>query len=316
MSNDDLHQPLKAINTTIARLREDVQTLTGEVKKIPTAITEAAQSVRDAIHENIQAQAELKLMEHVMEVRSVTPQIEAERDQIQTEREELDARLEKIGERYEKQHADLDETARERIRDVGSHIFELDEHQFENGIEDPFADQVTDTWQSLQAHNTTVGDERTDAVRDTTGEVVQTIHDYIDRQATLIDTIENHRLDAEAFSLPTDREEPLQVPYYIVEYEVDGVTKRQTVVPSQIETTDTGWCSVSLSPVTGATELLDGVEGTHTPDTTETLTEAEFTRTIERVGESSLVGHSYADAAAETLPDEGRVSVAVEGGSN
>lgn len=317
MPNEDLHQPLKAINKTIARLREDVQSLTGEVRKIVTVVEEAAETIRDAIQESIQAQAELKLMEHVMEVRAVKPQIEAEHEQMEAEHDELDERLRSIDERYQRRHEDLDEAARERIRDLGSHIFEIDEEQFEAGIEEPFTEQVTPAFRFLQAHNEDVGEERTERVRGTTSDVVQTIHDFVDRQAALVETIQDHRLDPDEVALPADRTEHLQIPYYVVEYEADGVAQREVVVPSRLSTDDgTDWCSVSLSPVRGVEELLTGVSDVEDVDTTATLPEGMLVRTLDEYGESSLLGVSYGDAVADALPDRGSVPVRVAGGDD
>lgn len=313
MANEDLHKPLKAINQTLANVRTRVEELIGEVQKVKTAITDSAEMIRDAIHENIQAQAELKLMEHVMDVRSVKPQIEAEHEQIVSERDELDERVESIAERYDQKQADLDEKAGERIRDVGEHIFEIDEEQFEAGIEEPFTQQVTGAWQVLQAHNDDVREERTEKLRGTTGDVVQSIYDYIDRQEQLVETIQDHRLDD--VPLPTDSETQLQVPYYVVEYEIDGVSERQIVVPSRLTSDGSEWCSVSLSPIDGAEDLFSGVHSTISGTKQGRLTAAEIGDALESHGESSLLGLSYTDAVAETVPEEG-VTVAVDGGSD
>ncbi|WP_226006714.1 hypothetical protein [Natrinema salinisoli] len=304
MPNEDLLKPLKAINQTIARLREDVQKLTGEVEKIKTAVTEAAQSIRDAIHENIQAQAELKLMEYVMEVKSVKPQIEAEHEQIRTERSELDERLQAINDRYAEKHRDLDETAQERIRNLGSHIFEIDEEQFEEGIERPFTKQVTTSWQVLQGHNAAVGEERSTAVRETTSETVQTIHDYIDRQDQLLEQIDDHRLDPLDRSLPSEEATPLQVPYYVIEYEHDGVQTRKTIVPSRLSDGGTDWCSVSLESIPGSDELIAGAGRVSDPERKERLSREQVRDSLEEYGEQSPLGISYTDAVAETIPKE------------
>ncbi|WP_247009599.1 hypothetical protein [Halorientalis litorea] len=312
MANDDLLKPLRAINETIANLRQDVQKLTGEAKKIKEAITESAQTIRDAIQENIQAQAELKLMEYVMEVKSVKPQIDAEFEQIKTERSELEGRLESIGERYERKQAELDEKAQERIRDLGSHIFEIEEDQFENGIEDPFTSQVTTAWQALQAHNADVGEERSQAVRDTTSEAVQTMYDFVDRQEQLLDTIEDHRFDSAETPLPTDEYDQLQVPYYVVEYEQDGVVNQQVVVPSQVSNDGTDWCAASLDADAGVESLMGNVTPVSDPATTDTLSEGTVSEALGRYGESSPLGLSYADAATDAMPDSGRVEVQQE----
>ncbi|MFC7235562.1 hypothetical protein [Halosegnis marinus] len=317
MANDDLHKPLKAINKTIAKLREDVQTLTGEVKKVHSVIREAAETVRDAIHENIHAQAELKLMDHVMEVKAVEPQIEAEHEQIDAEQAELDERLASIGDRYERQQRELDEKARERIRDLGEHIFALDEEQFEAGIEEPFTEQVTPTWRTLQAHNESVGDERSDRVREAAGDTVQTIHDFVDRQESLIETVRDHRFDAEGTRLPTDERERLQVPYYVVEYEADGVTQREVVVPSSLATdADSEWCRVSLDPFEGAEQLLAGAPGVSEPSRTESLSADAVARHLSDYSESTPLAPSYGEAVREAMPDDGSVPVRIEGGDD
>lgn len=317
MANEDLLKPLKAINKTIARLREDVQTLTGEVKKITTVIQEAAESIRGAIQENIQAQAEFKLMEHVMEVRSIKPQIEAEYEQIRTERAELDERLQSIQKRYQRRHEELDEKARKRIRNLGSHIFEIDEQQFEDGIEDPFTEQVTTAWQSLRAHNEDLREERSDRVCETTGDVVNTIQEFIHRQNELIESIQNHRIDTDEVPITGKQTERLQVPYYVVEYEAGGVAHRDVIVPSQL-TTDGGtdWCTVSLSPISGAEELIGGVTPNANTGNKDWLTEDDLVSVLGEYGTSSPLGVSYAEAVAETTPDDGLVPVRTTGGED
>lgn len=315
MANDDLHKPLKAINKTIAKLREDVQTLTGEVKKIVTVVEEAAETIRDAIQENIRAQAELKLMEHVMEVRSVKPQITAEHEQIRTERKELDERLDAIGERYEQKHEELDEKARKRIRNLGEHIFEIDEQQFEAGIEEPFVEQVTTTWKTLRSHNDVVREERSSKVQETVGEAVQTIHDFIDRQDALVERIQGHRLDPTETPLPEDRTDQLQVPYYVVEYERDGVTQQEVIVPSKLSTdTDSEWSGVSLDPITGAENLLGGVSGVDNPARTESFSASTLETSLEEYGESSILAPNYGAAAAQITPEKDSIPIQIEGG--
>lgn len=312
MANEDLHKPLKAINQTVAKVRGEIQKLKGELEKIRTLIERSTREIRDAIEENIQAQAELKLMEHVMDVRSVKPQIDAEYEQITTERGELKERLESIGERYQRKHTELDETAQERIRDVGEHIFEIDEEQFEAGIEEPFTSQVTTTWQALQAHNAEISEERADAIKSASGDVVQSIYDYIDRQERLVERIDAHRLDADELSVPTDREVRLQVPYHVVEYEIDGVTEREVVVPSRLEHQDGGWCSVSLAPIEGAESLLSNVGGPMDATERDGIDASELRTHLESHGESSF-GLSYTEELVDAVPDEG-IGVAVEGG--
>jgi len=311
MANDDLRKPLKSINTTAARLREDIQKLTGEAKKIREAIVKAAEKIQDAIHENIQAQAELKLMEHMMEVKSVKPQIKAEHEQIRSERDELDERLASINERYAEKHHELDDTARERVRNLGSHIFAIDEEEFESGIERPFTEQVTSTWGALQQHNETVGEERATTVRETAGETVQATNDYIHRQDRLLNRIDEHRLDPDSNGLPTDDVATLQVPYFVVEYEREGNRSHETVLPSQLTGSDSEWCSAALEPIDGAEALMNGVSSIDSPAQTSHVSAIEITAALNKYGDRSLLGLSYTDAVTDAVPDGG-VRVASE----
>lgn len=308
--NDDLHRPLRNIQDAVNKVENAVRKLIGEVEKVREVIVDGVEEIRDAIHENIKAQAEFKLMEHMMEVKSVKPQIEAEYDQIRTERDELEAQLESIEERYQRRHDELDRKASERIRDLGSHIFEIDEEQFEEGIEEPFTEQVTATWHSLQAHNEDVRDERSSRVRETTGEVVERIEDFIDRQEELVQSIQSHRIDADEVPLPRGRTERLQVPYYVVEYEVDGVTQQEVVVPSQVSTDGgTDWCSASLSPVPGAEEVVASATGGTATGSKNWMTEDDLVGVLEEYGKSTPLGASYADAVAKATPEDGLVAV-------
>lgn len=312
--NDDLHKPLKAINQTLGRIRENIDRLIGEVEKVHTAITDGVETIRDAIQESIQAQAELKLMEHVMEAKSVKPQIDAEHDQIETEREELDERLESIDDRYQRKHEELDEKAADRVRDLGSHIFAVQEDQFEDGIEMPFTEGVTTTWQTLQSHNDDVREERREQVQGTVGNVVQTIHDFIDRQSELVEDIDSHRIDEARIDQTVRESGRLQVPYYVVEYEEDGVAKSQLVAPSHVTSAEDGeWSSVQLSSISGASDLLDGV-GTPRDGHPDPTASRDITRNLEAYSASSALGPSYVDAVESALPDE--VPVTVEGGAD
>ncbi|MFD1527301.1 MULTISPECIES: hypothetical protein [Halolamina] len=316
MASEDLHKPLKAINQSISDLREDIISLKGEVEKIHTVIRQAAETIREAIQENIRAQAELKLMDHIMEVRTVKPQINAEYEQIETERSELQERLTSIEERYQRKHEELNEKAKDRIRNLGSHIFEIDEEQFESGIEDPFTSQVTTTWQFLQAHNEDVRTERTGEVQGTTEEVVQTIDDFVHRQDELIETIDDHRFDAAEVPLPDDHPERLQVPYYIVEYESDGFSQRRLVVPSELSTENgTTWCSISLSPISGSGELLSGVSGVDNPETIGSISADQLASTLGEYGKESWVT-SYSDAVTDAVPEDGTIPVRAPGGED
>jgi uncharacterized protein YoxC len=315
MADEELHPLLSRVAESIGKLREDVADLAGEVREIPEAIREAVSTIRDAIQENIRAQAELNLIENVMDVRTIKPRIRAEGDQIRSEREDLDDRLERIDERYERKHAEVDQTTRDRIRDLGSHIFEVHEAEFERGIEARFANQVTTAWRQLREHNADISEGRTTEVQETAGEAVRAIREYIDRQDHLIDEIEAHRFDEQDTTLPTDRDEPLQVPYYIVEYEVDGKARQRVVLPSYLSEDDGAWFDASLEPIPGAESVIGEPSDIGREGTRETLDADSITANLDRYQRSSRIGVSFSRAVAGSLPDDDAVPVSVEGGS-
>lgn len=304
--NDDLHPILSKIHRTLGDVLKSTKQVRAEVEKVHTAVTEGVESIRDAIHENIQAQAELKMMERVVEVRSILPQIEAENERIGTEQSELDDQLQRIAERYERKHEELDDKAARRIRDLGSHIFEIDESEFEEGIEEPFAEHVTTAWQSLRAHNDIVGRDRRDRVESTTGDVVTDVHEFVDRQTALVDRIESARTD-----IGTSVAEPrrIQLPYYRVTVEVNGSTRQHVVGPAEVSTGD-GPTGVGLDPLPGTERLLSRTE--IGPAQTGTIDGGLLRdRLASRVDDDRPLV-SYGDGVAAAVPND--LEIAVEGG--
>lgn len=313
--SDDLHPLLKNINKSIAKLREDVQTLTGEVKKIPRLLQEGFEDLRDAIHENIRAQAELKVMEHMMKVSATKPQIEAEHEQIRNIRTELEERLENISQRYEQKHEELNETAKQRVRELGSHIFAIEEEQFEEGIEEPFTTQVTPVWRDLQAHNQQVNQERETRVVGTTETTIGEINAFLDRKEQLITQIDDHLLEPDAVPVQTDRPIQVQLPYYVVEYEFEGVSERIVVPPSEIRSvkSDDEWCAATLSPVQGTesliTEQADVDAATATQATVDRQAVADE---LDKYANRDQLGISYTDAVLDAIPRGTKITI--EGG--
>lgn len=301
--NDDLHPILSNIHETIGDVLKAVQRVKGEVEKVHESVTEAAETIRDAIHESIQAQAELKMMEHVVEVRSILPQIEAENERIDVEQEELDTQLDRIADRYERKHEELDETAADRIRNLGSHIFEIDEEQFEDGIESPFAEHVTTAWMALQAHNDAVERDRRDQVESTTGEVVSEIHEFVQQQNDLVDRIENVRTDV---AEPVTEPKTLQLPYYTIEVEVGGTKRTHVVGPSVVDQSSSG----TLRSLPGVDELVSGTAVDRTR--TETLDSGTLRSEVEAAVDDGPPLVSYSGAVESAMPDG--LEVAVEGG--
>ena len=315
--NDDLHPLLRNINKTLASLREDVKQLTGEVKKIPEVLEEGFKSLRDAIHENIQAQAELKLMEHMMEVTSVEPQIEAEREQIEDVQESLVDRIGQINERYEKKHQELDEKTKKRIRDLGSHIFEIEEKEFEANIEEPFTTQVTPVWADLQGHNHKTNEERETKLRTTTETVVTDIDKYIERQDELVEQIESHLFDPATVPIETTEKTEVQLPYYIIEYQSQGVQERIVIPPSEIQMVDESddWSSVQVVPIEGTNDIIPNTrEIDHRQATEHSIPQQQLIKELDDYTESSKLGIGFQDAMSDSMP--GQVPLTTEGGEH
>lgn len=168
MSNERhaLHPLVTDIQGKLGRIREELQKIRGSITKMREILERGFEDLHDAIYDNIEAQAEIKLMERLAEVRSIPPQIEAEQERISNEKEEIEERLEGLSQRYGRKHAELNEKSTERIRNLGEHIFGILEDEFEDGIEEPFVDAVTPTWQELQEHNKEVAVERNVQLKD------------------------------------------------------------------------------------------------------------------------------------------------------
>lgn len=316
-SRDALRPILVNINKSLSRLREDVQNLTGEVKKIPEILEKGFKQLRDAIHENIEAQAELKLMEQMIKVSSVEPQIEAEKEQIDSIRNDLNDRLDQINERYERKHDELDETAEERIRDLGSHIFAIDEDQFQDGIEDPFTSQVTPTWGDLQAHNQKTNKERATQIRDSTEHVVDDIEQFLERQRELLSQIDNHLFDPDTVPIETTEPVEFQLPYYVVEYVENGEQRRKVIPPSVMGQPDESdsWSAATIDPIRGSSNLIPNEMQIDESQATEVyVSQDSVTEELDDYGKSSNLGPSYKSAVSDTLPEQ--FAIEIEGGDS
>jgi uncharacterized protein YoxC len=307
MASDDLHPILSKIHRTLGDVRKSIEGVRGEVEKIREAVTKGVTKITEAIDDNTRARAELKLMERVVEVRSILPQIEAEQERVETEREELDRQLDRIAERYEEKHEELDRKAAARVRDLGAHIFEIDEAEFEDGIETPFVEHVTTAWRALQSQNDAFGDRRRERIESATGDAVARIHDFVEQQHELVEQIRRVRTDVDR---PGSEPTRIQLPYYVVAVETGGTTERHVVLPSTVTEAE-GRCGVSLEPLPGMERLVSPTDlaGTHT----ERVESSAIREALEPHVSDDPPLLSYGDAVEESVPD--RIDVAIEGGS-
>ena len=262
--NDDLHPLLSKLHETLGEVLETLQNMKGELTKVHTAVTEGTETLHEAISDNTRARAELKVIEQISEVKSVEPRIDAKRARVEREWDDLDDRLERIKDRFERRHAELDRKAANRVRNLGSHIFEIEEEQFEDGIETPFADHVTTVWTSLQNHNVEVSDERGERIGATTAETTEQIGAFLDQQRELLTRLRDVRTDLTHSPSGSTR---LQLPYYVVTVEVGDATEQSVVVPSRLDE-DAGPPGVGLEPLPGLEDLVSSTELAGTRTTT------------------------------------------------
>lgn len=308
MANEDLHPLLSKIAQSIGALRTDVKELTGEVKKIPEVLREGFQSVRDAVHESIQAQAELKLLEHMADVHTVKPQISAEAEQIEAEKRELDERLEQIAGRYEERHRELEETAEERVRDLGSHIFELDEDVYERGVESPYLEHVPTSFDTLRSHNRDVRDERRERLRSAYTDADEAVSSYVGRREELLERIDDSRLDIHA----GDEPQQLAVPVWVVEVERDGRTEREVVTPSRAvdDADEDGWFDATLRSFPGFDAVGERVADREVSTSSEPLPVDRAVDAVSAYGEADLAGQvAFEDELVEAVADDARLEV-------
>lgn len=313
MTDSTLRPALRKLHRTAEDILTEAKQATGELRKIKEVIKDGVAEIRDAIQESIQAQAELQMMEHVADVEAIKPQIDAEEERLRTEKRELDERLEQIGERYERRHQELDEQAIERVRDLGSHIFEIDENEFEAATEGPFTDHVTSTWATFRSHNSQIQRGRQETIKERTNDVVNSVEEFINQQHDLLEQIENKHIDESPSTgalIPDETESgSIQIPYYEVTLEVDGRIERNFIVPSEIEQTD-GPTTYELSPMTGLEQLITRtkmVDVSH-----ERIQAAELAGAAEEYLEDAPPFLSYEDAVKESV--DGDVEVLIEGG--
>lgn len=308
MSNQDLHPLLSNISSGISNLRTEIQNLVGEVQKIHQTIKEGVESIVDAINDNTQAQAEVKLIDEMSEVHSLEPQIAAEETTIQEEREELESTLDRIGERYQEKQGELDRKAEERIRDVGSHIFKIDEDEFEESVETPFVQHVTGTWSELREHNEGVQSSREGSLRRSIDRAYDSIDSFIDRRERLLRDIDDHRIET---AMSIDEPTPVQVPCWEITVERGSESKTFVVGPSRIERDDGEWTSASIDRLGQFEDQMNAVSGRPVTETSPLgIRKGDLVDAMHEHGEKRLGGLvSYGDAFDDAIEDAVRIEV-------
>lgn len=301
---------LKQVDETLGKILAQVRALPKKFDEVVETLKSQTETITEAIYDNIRAQAEFRLMERMADVEGIRSQVKAERELIQSETEELDARLERLGERYEERHEELNERAEERIRDLGEHIFELDEEEFEAGIEDRYLSLVPTSWDALQAHNNETREERSARLRQAYAAADASVESFIDRREELLDRIDEQRTDA----VTVDEPETLDVPFWEVEVEVDGVRETRVVAPSEVRVSDGDWLGVSLDAYDGLEEPAERVGRTPaTRTTSRSVSAAEVQAALSPYDRPALFGSlSFADSVSSAT--NGGVTVEVETG--
>lgn len=312
MSKDrhPLHPLLADIQGKIGRIREDLEKIRGAVTKIQEILERGIEDIHDAIYDSIEAQAELKMMERMAEVHSIPPQIEAEQQRIDREQEEINEKLDGVSQRYEKKHTELDEKATERVRNLGEHIFAVLEDEFEDGIETPFVDALTPTWEELQEHNTRVATDRRTRLREELSQANRKIDSFLERRETLLDDIYDHRLSIDAsITDPTT----LQIPFWVVTIERDGKEETTIIGPSYLSDADENgrWCTAQVDPVDGFNDPIEQLARTRSGKTRQVdMTPEELTGVTEPYAADRLGGSlSFASELQQAVSDDPKIRV-------
>ena len=307
MSNKDLHPILSNVSNGISELKTKVQSLIGEVQKLHETLKEGIETIVDAINDNTQAQAEIKLIDEMTEVHSLEPQITAEKETIDEEREELEESLGSIGERYADKHDELDRKVEERIRDVGEHIFEIDEDEFEASVENPFVEHVTGMWDELREHNERAQSSREGALRRAVDLANDAIERFGDRRESLLNGIDDHRTNLE---LEIDEPTVVQVPFWEIEMQKNVQTRTVIVGPAELKRGH-GWNSASIQQCDNFDTVLHSVSG-RSPSTVSKheMDRSDLVRAIDKYGEQRLGGLvSYTDVFESAISEGVRIEI-------
>lgn len=309
-SSEDLHPLLKQLNDLLKDLQSSIQKLTGEIKKLISIVETGFEAVQKAIEESTRAQAELTLIERMAEVESLKPRLEAEREAIEEEKEELDARLDQLDDRYQGKHEELQAKTTDRIRDLGSHIFTIMEDEYEEGIERPFARNVTATWDALRQHDIKVYEDRSGRLENPLHDVQEAVDRFLERRRRLLAEIEEQRV---RFDEGLDGPMVLELPYWVVEVEAGGGRERVVVPPSEIE--GAGPDGVELTPLPGTKALLEE-EGPRIPEDPafDRLEGDDLAEALAATHDDRTAGLVKArEATKGVLPSDG-ITLATEGG--
>jgi vacuolar-type H+-ATPase subunit E/Vma4 len=313
MASDNLHPILKNIQRKLVNIRDDIQSVAGEIKKVRTTIENGIDKILDAINDNIQAQAELKMMDKVARVRSIPAQIDAEKDRVDAEKQELDEKLESIGQRYEQRHQELDEKAEERVRNLGSHIFEIQEAEFERNIERPFHEHITEKWREMQAVNTEMGQKRIERLESGLEETHSSIDDLLHRREQFLSDIERSRV-----SIDHSWEKPrqVQIPFWVVTVERDGERSQELFAPADLTTRENEYYPITIDERDALRPLIEDVAAKTDPQMQSTQLSTDAVQSVvsqHATGSAAAGQRDFTDALGDVLGDA--TTIKIEGGA-
>ncbi|OKY77366.1 MAG: hypothetical protein BTN85_2016 [Candidatus Methanohalarchaeum thermophilum] len=236
MAKGNVLQPLiENISEKITDIKVSIKELLGEVKKVNKTVKKGINSLRNAIYENIEAQAEMKLMDHMAKIHGIRPQIEAENEQISMEKDELEDKLQKLTERYSRKQSELNKKAEKRIRELGEHIFEIQEEEYEDNIEISYTSNIFPIWEEIKEHNDFVSDHRHKSLENELDMTKEEIENFKDERPAVVEKIQKYKTDFPG--KPTD-EELVRIPYWVVEVKSGESIRKVIIDPSDLRTDD------------------------------------------------------------------------------
>jgi hypothetical protein len=300
MASHPLKPAVKTLVRTIGRVEDKLSSIKGVLEGIQTTVKEGFDNLLDAVHENTQAQAELKLMDFMADVQEVKPRIEAEQNRIEREKSDLNERLESIADRYQSRHQELNEKANERIRDLGEHIFRVEEEEYEAGVEEPLAEHVTTTWKHLAGHNEETRRDRENRLTTAAERASEAVGEFVGRRQQLLTDIEDCRT---GLSVGEDGDR-IQVPFYVVEFERSGTTERVVVPPSQLTVSDEDWFTAELDSLPGFPAVTQDLSNRNVPTTSSNWNGSNVAAWSAPYADQAVFGLvSFEDELEAALPD-------------
>ena len=162
-------------------------------------------------------------------VHTYETKIEAREMQIPEEQQELEQRRAGIRDRYNQKHAELEDEARSRIRELGAHIFDIMENQFEMHVEQPLLSHVSNSWADLLKENERISIERRNRLEDKFKQTIENANSILNSEKELLNKIDRYLHESR-----TGGPMLIHIPFWVVTKKENDHTKKEIIPPSRV----------------------------------------------------------------------------------